>query len=332
VIPKFMSRIMLHNTGIQTTALGFGCGGLMRVTSARQRQRILSEAFDAGIAHFDVAPVYGLGRIETEVGKFSQGRRERLVLATKFGLQVKKASGIASAVQGVGRRVLAMIPALRRAVRNRSSMFYAPKNFDVATAKRSLEESLRALRTDYIDIFLLHEPELAAVKDTGVWEYLQRAKELGLIRAWGVAGYPGQIKPVCDAIPALVKVIQTPNDVVSHQLEQFRVYSDAGLITFSPYSGAYDKLRALMTDNPDLVEEFMRTTNIDLRHRGTLAKLMLGYCLRANSSGVTLFFSGRAEGVGENAAAWKNGYSEESVRAFEGLVRRVIGRGSKYAK
>ena len=321
-----MSMITLNNTDIQTTSLGFGCGGLMRVTSARQRQRLLSEAFDAGIRHFDVAPIYGLGKAETEVGKFARGRREQLVLATKFGLQVKRASEFASTMQVIGRRVLAMIPALRRAVRKHSNMLYAPKNFDVETAKRSLEESLRALRTDYIDIFLLHEPELAQVQDTGVWEYLQRAKEKGLIRAWGVAGYPDQVKPVCDAIPALARVIQIPNDVVNCQQEQFGDYSDAGFITFSPYSGVYDTLRALINNNSAFVDNFMKSTDIDLRQRGVLAKLMVGYCLCANSSGVTLFFSGRSEGIGDNVAAWKSGYSEESVDAFADLVHQVLAR------
>jgi D-threo-aldose 1-dehydrogenase len=326
-----MAIITLKNTEIQTTTLGFGCGGLMRITSARQRQRILAEAFDSGIMHFDVAPIYGLGKVETEVGLFARGRRDRLVLASKFGLQLRRASGVASAVQSVGRRVLTMLPALRRRMRRRSNKFYAPKNFDVATARRSLEESLRALRTDYLDIFFLHEPEWADVKDTGALEYLQRAKEQGLIRAWGVAGYPAQIKPICEEEPELAKIIQVPNDVISRQLEQFRDYSEAGFITFSPYSEAYNKIRTYMANNLEITESFMRATTIDLRQQSSLVKLLLGYCLRSNTSGVTLFFSGRSDGVRENISAWKNGYAEEAICAFEDLIRDHLANNARVA-
>jgi D-threo-aldose 1-dehydrogenase len=319
-----MKIITLRNTDIQTTTLGFGCGGLMRIPTERRRQRVLAEAFDAGIRHFDVARMYGLGKVESEVGAFIRGRREHFVLATKFGIEVKQASRIASAVQGVGRRVIAMLPALRRAVRKRSQSFYAPKNFDVATARRSLEESLRALQTDYIDIFLLHEPELADVKDTAVWEYLQRAKEAGLIRAWGVAGYPGQIGPICEQIPELAKIIQLPNDVVNRQLEKFRSYSNSAFITFSPYSEALGMTREFLTVKPSVAEKYIDNIGIDMRGPGNLAKLILGYCLHANRSGVTLFSSSRPEGIREGVEIWNNPLPDESIQAFANFVTNEV--------
>lgn len=301
----------------------------MRIPSEKRRRRILEETFAAGIRHFDVARMYGLGRVEYEVGAFARGRREQLVLATKFGIELKQASGIVSAVQGIGRRALNMIPALRRAVRKRSQSFYAPKCFDVATARRSLEESLRALRTDYVDIFLLHEPELADVRDTAVWEYLQRAREMGMIRAWGVAGYPDQVRPICDNIPELAKVIQVPNDVVHRQLERFRDCTDSAFITFSPYSEVYDKIHALVAKDAQIIDGFMSAANIDLRRPGVLAKLLLGYCLHANPSGVTLFSSGRAGGVRESVSTWKDGFPAETIRAFDEVMAGILSDGSR---
>jgi D-threo-aldose 1-dehydrogenase len=265
-----------------------------------------------------------LGKVESEVGAFARGRRDQLVLVTKFGLQVKKASGIVSAAQGLARTVLAAVPPLRRVVRNRSGMFYAPKCFDAAAARRSLEESLRAMKTDYIDVFLLHEPELNDVSDSGVWEYLEQVKAQGLIRAWGLAGYPPQVMPICEEIPGLADVIQIPNDVVNRQLENFHEFSDSGLITFSPYSEAYGEVQRLVCENTGAVQDFARVTGIDLGRRGVLARMMLGYCLFVNPSGVTLFFSGRQERVHENADAWKTPVPVETVRAFEELVAQLL--------
>lgn len=321
-----MPQVTLNRTGIRTTTLGFGCGGLMRVTSARQRQRVLAEAFAGGIRHFDVAPIYGLGKAESELGAFVQGRRDQLVLATKFGLKVKRASGVATALHSMARRALAAIPALRTAVRRQAGMFYAPKDFGVAAARQSLEESLRALRTDYLDLFLLHEPELADVRGAEIHDYLQRAKESGLIRAWGVAGYPQQLRPICTDMPELASVIQVPNDVVGRQLEGFRDMR-AAFITFSPYSEALKKLSDGMAVNPAAVDAFVHGTGVDPRRRSVLAGLLLAYCLRANPSGVTLFFSGRTEGVRESLVTWEAGFPEETLQAFIRLAEQLAAVG-----
>lgn len=321
-----MKNIILHNTSIKTTSIGFGCGGLMRVPSKRGRQRILAEAFDAGIRHFDMARMYGLGKVETEVGAFIKGRREDVVLATKFGIEVKQSTGVLSAAQGLARHMIRMFPTLRRAVQKRAGNLYVPKRFDKETARRSLEDSLRALGTDYVDIFLLHEPELSDVKDTSVWEYLESAKEQGLIRTWGVAGYPGQIGPICEQIPELTKIIQIPNDVVNRQMEKFLKYSNSAFITFSPYSEALDVIKKLLAEKPAIAEKYLERIGVDMRRPGVLAKLVLGYCLNANQSGVTLFSSGRPEGVREGVEIWQNAFPEKSILAFADFVSNEVVR------
>ena len=60
--------------------------------------------------------------------------------------------------------------------------------FHAAGARRSLERSLRALRTDYIDLFLLHDPVPGSVRSDEVSACLEEARAAGLIRSWGIAG------------------------------------------------------------------------------------------------------------------------------------------------
>ena len=78
--------IALGTTGVETTRLGFGCADLFREPSRARRQRLLETAFDHGIRHYDVAPMYGLGQVEQALGRFARGKRDRLVIATKFGI------------------------------------------------------------------------------------------------------------------------------------------------------------------------------------------------------------------------------------------------------
>ena len=69
-----MKKVHLIGTNIVTSPLGFGCAQLLRTSSAKQRQRILHAAYDAGIRHFDVARMYGLGAAERELGRFAQNK------------------------------------------------------------------------------------------------------------------------------------------------------------------------------------------------------------------------------------------------------------------
>ena len=115
-----MNKVRLAGTDITTSSLGFGCAQLMRISSTKHRQRILHAAYDAGIRHFDVARMYGLGAAEGELGQFAQSKRDQLVLATKFGIDINPRGGLAARSQGMARRLIALFPALRKVARRSS--------------------------------------------------------------------------------------------------------------------------------------------------------------------------------------------------------------------
>ena len=77
----------LSGTGVATSAIGFGCAGLFRIPDRKTRRVTLDAAYDAGIRHFDVAPMYGLGLAETELAPFLKGRRADITVTTKFGIE-----------------------------------------------------------------------------------------------------------------------------------------------------------------------------------------------------------------------------------------------------
>ena len=81
-----MRRVVLGETGIETSALGFGCAALGSRVGAEAGRRALEEAHAAGVTWFDLAPVYGGGAAEAIAGPFLQATRDRVQVATTAGL------------------------------------------------------------------------------------------------------------------------------------------------------------------------------------------------------------------------------------------------------
>ncbi|MDQ6777489.1 MAG: aldo/keto reductase, partial [Actinomycetota bacterium] len=113
-----MAVLTLPGTAITTSRLGFGCAELYREPSSAQRRRLLDSAHHAGIRHFDVAPMYGLGVAERELGAFASQRRDQVVIATKFGISPSPAARAIGRVQGPARRLLVAAPGLRSRARS----------------------------------------------------------------------------------------------------------------------------------------------------------------------------------------------------------------------
>jgi aryl-alcohol dehydrogenase-like predicted oxidoreductase len=148
-------RRPLGRTGAEVSALGLGGYHLGSVKSAREAVRIVHEAIDGGITFMDNAWEYAEGRSEELMGRALEGgRRHKVFLMTK--------------VCSHGR--------------------------DRKTALRQLKESLRRLKTDYLDLWQIHEvihendPELHFARG-GVIEAMEEARQKGLVRFLGFTGH-----------------------------------------------------------------------------------------------------------------------------------------------
>jgi aryl-alcohol dehydrogenase-like predicted oxidoreductase len=122
----------LGDSGLQVSVVGLGCNNFGRRLDAAGSRRVVDAAIEAGITLLDTAEMYGgHGRSEEILGEALAGRRDQVVLATKFGHQeVDMGYGAAAGAKG-GR----------------------------AYIRRAITQSLRRLRTDYIDLYQLHTPD-----------------------------------------------------------------------------------------------------------------------------------------------------------------------------
>ena len=324
-----MHLVTLAGTTLETSRLGLGCADLFRLPSRAQRRRLLGSAYEAGICHFDVAPMYGFGAAEREVGAFAKLQRSRVVVATKFGIIPTRAARLTSSVQGPARRLMERRPALRRRLQSSApgpgsgsvgGLLYSAEGYDAATARRGLQRSLRQLRVEAVDLFLLHDPAPGSVRSDDVCSYLMEAQSAGHIVAWGVAGEVEPTVSVVKALPVSPSVIQIRDDIFRGALERLPSGMRSARITFGALGAALGRIVGHVGGDLRTRRRWHDAVGRDCGDPEVVAGLLLRLAARANPSGVVLFSSIRPERVRQAAAALDSDTTGELQR-FAGLVQ-----------
>ena len=158
-----MSYRRLGASGLVVSVVGLGCNNFGRKVDAEGTRAVVDAAFEAGITLFDTADTYGTPRGTSEelLGAALKGRRDEIVLATKFGMSMEGANGPDRGARG-----------------SRSYIV------------RAVEASLRRLDTDYIDLYQMHEPD----PETPIEETLAALDDLvraGKVRYLGNSNFAG---------------------------------------------------------------------------------------------------------------------------------------------
>jgi aryl-alcohol dehydrogenase-like predicted oxidoreductase len=171
-----MRYTSLGNSGLVVSIVGLGCNNFGRRLDVERTRAVVDAAIETGVTLFDTSDTYGgSGRSEEILGEVLAGRRDQVVLATKFGHQgADMGYGPAAGAKG-GR----------------------------AYIRRAAEHSLRRLRTDYIDLYQIHTPDPV----TPIEETLEALSELvraGKVRYLGHSNFSGlQTARAADAARAL---------------------------------------------------------------------------------------------------------------------------------
>jgi D-threo-aldose 1-dehydrogenase len=296
-----------------TARVGFGTGGLLRISSARRRQDTLAAAFANGITHFDTAPLYGFGESERALGRFMRGKRGDITLTTKFGLQASALAARLAFVQGIGRRALQMFPALRRAAVRNVGALATPPTFSLQTVEASLEKSLRSLRTDYVDFYLAHQASAAALPDEDLIGWLQDMQRAGKIRAFGVATDFDWLLPVLERRPKLSRVVQFDCDLTRDHGAALEPTPDRLLITYGFIARAIAVCRERLATgaHPTL----QGADDVEL------GGLLLRAAVLANPGGIVLMQSRSIARIESNVRAAASGADDERVRGLVSLLR-----------
>ncbi len=151
-----MQYIKFGNAGIQVSRLALGCMDFTVKQDEATAARILDNALDHGINFLDTADTYGDGKSEEVLGRILKEKRDGIILATKF-----------------------WVP-----------MYDRPNGGGCSRVHilQAVEDSLRRLQTDYLDLYMLHHPDV----NTSVEETISTLDNLvkqGKIRYWGVSNH-----------------------------------------------------------------------------------------------------------------------------------------------
>lgn len=185
-----MRRITLGATGIEASALGFGASSLGSRVDAAAGGRALAAALDAGVTWIDLAPVYGAGKAEEIVGQAISGRRDEVQICTKVGLKLAGGvgGGLRATVMPIARRIMGKLGPLQGALRRAAPKANAKLALTPELIKGSLEDSLRRLGTDRIEVFALHGPSQEEMARDDIRRALEDVIASGKTRAVSVAG------------------------------------------------------------------------------------------------------------------------------------------------
>jgi aryl-alcohol dehydrogenase-like predicted oxidoreductase len=181
-----MQTRRLGNSGLAVSVVGLGTNNFgMRIDLDKTRE-VLHAALDAGITLIDTADSYG--ESEAFIGEILEGRREDVVLATKFGSSLARSGDRNGTDWGA-----------------RGSRRYI---------RRAVDSSLRRLRTDWIDLYQLHFPDYA----TPIEETLSALTEVvreGKVRYLGHSNLPGWLAAEAEWIsrtPGLERFVSAQNE------------------------------------------------------------------------------------------------------------------------
>ena len=154
-----MEQVEIKHLASKAGRIGFGCSPLGEhgwgAVDRAEMMASIHAALDGGINLFDVSDVYGLGRAEETLGEALVGRRNRAIIVSKFGVRVEPGRGT----------------------------FY---DSSATWIRSALDASLKRLRTDCIDVYLMHYwDERTPIED--VYSCLEDARLAGKIRAYGLS-------------------------------------------------------------------------------------------------------------------------------------------------
>jgi L-galactose dehydrogenase len=205
-----MQKRRLGGTALTVSRIGFGAsslGGAFGEIDPAEAACAVRRAIECGINLFDVSPYYGLTLAETRLGEALLGHRDRVVLSTKCGR-------------------------------------YGADSFDFSPQRiaASIDESLRRLKTDYVDLLLAHDIEfwpLHRIVEETV-PAMRRLQHAGKARYIGISGYPlDALTYVMDHVPVDAVLTYCHHnalvDDINEQLVPIALIRRVGIINASPF-------------------------------------------------------------------------------------------------
>lgn len=290
-------------TKIGATRLGFGCAAIPGPLTRREALTLLETAYACGIRHFDTARMYSSGDSEGVLGEVVRQRRADLTIVTKAGI-----APTSRLMRGVNKVAAAF------RVEQPAALI---RRFDATRIQQSVETSLRQLKTDHVEILLLHEIRAHEVQDE-LKRLLENLRTQGKIGAYGIATSVEESETLISAHPELCGIVQ----VAATWLDRKRSLPPNACLTIHSVLGA--RLAAFLQrlrSEDHVARRFKEETGLTANDADQIGRLMLQAAMLRNVGGITLFSSSRTERIRHNAELLTTKLDTPSVSALERAMR-----------
>lgn len=310
------------NADVDVSAITVGTWGIAGANSTgvtwgdvEENEAIASihAMLDGGVNLIDTAPIYGEGTSELLVGKALKGRRDKALLATKFGNYVNHFTG----------------KAVRDCKYNR--------------VEQDVEESLRRLQTDYIDFYIMHWPDAnTPIEET--MAALNMLKEKGKIRFIGMSNSPRELIEEAQAY-ARVDAIQPPFSMVNQSERALMEWAETqgiGTMTYGSLGAGIltGAIRKCPEYNPkdmrlvfypffkeptfSKIMELLRTLDaIAADHNKPVAQVSINWSTQKSFVGTALTGVQTPEQAAENCATFDWSLTDEEIARIDTEIARL---------
>ena len=265
-------------------SLGFGCAWLSGGRRAQTSLRLVEAAFDSGIRYFDIARMYMLGGAEGVLGQFLPKHRAEMIVTSKAGIMPPpgdRVRGLLHRADKIANRVFGK-PIPDREV-------YRFNVFDTRSLRKSVDKSLRELRTDHLDALLLHEVDTSHLADGSVMALLEKLRDAGKIGSFGFASTREQTDRLVTQYGARVPIVQTASTVLKDGLAPLANRGTFITITHSVLADALKDIVDRLAQDDAFRRRWVTLTGLDPASRESVAELLLAEALDANRGGIVLF-------------------------------------------
>ena len=202
-----------------------------------------------------------------------------MTVTTKVGLLPPRNSRGLRAAKAVARAAVSRAPALRARLRARAEAMVVTGHFEPGAARLSLETSLRELRTEAVDILLLHECRPADLETEGLLGFLEDVVREGKVRCFGLGTDRDSTRTILRERPAFARVAQVPRSALDGPLVEGDAATGTAIITHSAVRTLLEPLREAMRSERR-GERWSRELGVDCTDPEVLGRLLLAEALR----------------------------------------------------
>lgn len=298
---------------LQVSVVGLGCNNFGKRLDQADTTAVVHAALDSGINFFDTADVYGGTRSEELLGRALGGRRKDVLIATKFGIKIDE---------------------------------QRPGGAAPAYVRRALEDSLRRLGTDYVDLYQLHRPD-PSVPIAETLDALNELVRQGKVREIGSSNFTAeQVREAARLVgPGHARFVSVQNEYsllerspergllaeLSAQRLALLPYFPlaSGLLSGKYRPGAYPEGARLVNPDFNLGERFLTPRNLDIvaaltrfaEGRGhTLLELAFSWLVENRSVASIIAGATKPEQVRANVAASSWRLTPAELREVDALA------------